>query len=193
MKLDNLKNPQKYTDLYVFDFGDYTSIGFTTEEVGELFESERYKNGKAYRIYRAHPDGTMELKGVNRETFFLESGMFFHSDNEFTARKNFKNIVKLAVANIPPCRAKVHLAKYPDDKFITAIIYPAEYDNQISKWLLDGNYKTEGFAEGGTQCTQKYYDSQCEILKRHQLFGKTEKISRTGEELLSNLKKAVQR
>lgn len=193
MKLDKLKNPQKYTDLYVFDFGDYSSVGFTAEEVEELFESERYKDGKAYRIHRAHPDGTMELEGVNRETFFLESGMFFHSDNEFSARRNYKALVKLGVADAPPCRAKVHLAKYPDSKFVTAIVYPAEYDEQISRWLLDGNYRTEGFVEGGIRCVQKYYDSRCEILERHQLFGRTDEISRTGQDLLSNLKKAVQR
>lgn len=193
MKLENLKNPQKYTDLYVFDFGDYSSIGFTAEEVGELFESERYKDCKAYRIHRAYPDGTMELAGVSRETFFLESGMFFHSDNEFTARQNFDKLIKLAVANTPPCKAKVHLTKLSDDKFVTAMIYPAEYDSLISRWLLDGDYRTEGYVEGGVRCVQKYYESDSELLEMHQLFGKSDEISRTGEDLAANLKQAVQR
>jgi hypothetical protein len=193
MKLENLQNPQKYTDLYVFDFGDYTGIGFTAEEVAELFESERYRDGKAYRIYRAHPDGTMELAGVSRGTFFLESGMFFHADSEFAARRNFNELVKLAVANIPPCKAKVHLTKFADNKFVTAIIYPAEYDGRISRWLLDGDYKTEGYVEGGVKCTEKYYAGSGEILERHQLFGKSDEISRTGENLVANLKHAVQR
>ena len=31
----------------------------------------------------------------------------------------------------------VHLARYSDDKFAVALIYPAEYDDEISGWLLN--------------------------------------------------------
>jgi hypothetical protein len=93
----------------------------------------------------------------------------------------------------PPCRAKVHLAKYSDEKFVVALIYPAEFDDVVSSWLLDGDYRTSGAAQGGTGAVQRYYDDKPEILDRHQLFGKSEIISRTGEELLASLKLAVQR
>ena len=74
-----------------------------------------------------------------------------------------------------------------------AIIYPAEYDDEISSWLLDGGYKTACAAEGGTAAVQKYYDRKPQILDRHQLFDKDELISRTGEELLAATKLAIQR
>ena len=48
-------------------------------------------------------------------------------------------------------------------------------------------------AEGGTAAVQRYYDRKPEILERHQLFGRAESISRTGEELLASLKLAIQR
>jgi len=193
MKLPNLQNPDKYVGLYVFDFGDHAGVGFTAQEVAEILESEKYKNGKAYKIHKAYPDGRLELKGVRPETFQLEAGMFFYSDNIETARQDFKELVNLAVRTCPPCRAKVHLVKYSDDKFAAAIIYPAEYDDEISRWLSDGEYKTCGDAEGGVGAVQRYYDAKCRILERHQLFGKSEFYSRTGEELLSCLKLAVQR
>jgi len=101
--------------------------------------------------------------------------------------------VDLAVKIAPPCRAKVHLAKYSEEKFVTAVIYPAEYDDEVSRWLLDGEYKSEGAAEGGFGAVQQYYDEGPEILERHQLFGNSAFESRTGEELLAAVKLAVQR
>ena len=193
MKLPELEKPEKYVGLYIFDFGDHTGVGFTAEEVGELLESEKYRDGKVYKIHKAYPDGRLELKGVPGETFQLEAGMFFYSTELQTARRDFKGLVNLAVKSTPPCRAKVHLAKYGDDKLVVALIYPAEYDGEFSSWLLDGQYRTGGAAEGGVGAVQSYYDRQPEILERHQLFGQSEEISRTGSELLSSLKMAVQR
>ena len=191
--MPKLQNSEKYVGLYIFDFGDHTGVGFTAEEVAELLESEKYKNGKVYKIHRAYPDGRLELKGLLSQTFQLEAGMFFYSNALETARDDFKKLVGLAVGTAPPCRAKVHLAKYDDDKFAVVIIYPAEYDDEVSLWLLDGQYKTSGAAEGGIEAVQRYYDYKPEILDRHQLFGKSESISRTGQELLADLKLAVQR
>ncbi len=193
MKLPKLEKPQKYVGLYIFDFGEYTGVGFTAEEVAELFESQRYKDAKVYKIHKAYPDGKLELKGVQAEIFQLEAGMFFYSGHLETSERNFKELVSLAVQTLPPCRAKLHLAKYSDNKFVTALIYPAEYDDEISCWLLDGDYKTSGAAEGGIEAVQRYYDVKRQILDRHQLFSKSERESRTGEELLASIKLAVQR
>jgi hypothetical protein len=193
MELAKLQRPEKYVGLYVFDFGDHTGVGFTAQEVAELLESEKYNDGKVYKIYRACPNGRLELKGVPAETFQLEAGMFFYSADIETTERDFKDLVNLAVRSTPPCRAKVHLAKYSDDKFTIALIYPAEYDDEVSSWLLDGRYKTSGAAEGGTEAVQRYYDQKPEILRRHQLFSQSSLTSRTGEELLACVKLAVQR
>ena len=193
MKLPELEKPEKYAGLYVFDFGDHVGVGFTAEEVAELLESEKYKDGKVYKIHRAYPDGRLELKGVSAATFSLEAGMFFYSNDLDAGRRDFKALVNLAVRSAPPCRAKVHLAKYNDGEFAVALIYPAEYDAEVSSWLLVGGYKPAGAAEGGVEAVQRYYDRQAEILDRHQLFGQSESISRTGPELLASLKLAVQR
>jgi hypothetical protein len=193
MKLPKLQKPDKYVGMYIFDFGDHVGVGFTAEEVAELLESERYRDGKVYKIHKAYPNGKLELRGVPAETFQLEAGMFFYSSDLEAARSDFKRLVSLVVEAGPPCRAKVHLAKYSDDKFVVALIYPAEYDEEVSSWLLDGEYKTAGAAEGGVGAVQRYYDKRAEILERHQLFSKSELISRTGEELLASLKLAVQR
>ncbi|MHC4619651.1 MAG: hypothetical protein ACYTEQ_18040 [Planctomycetota bacterium] len=188
-----MESTQKYVGLYVFDFGDHTGVGFTAREVAELLESEKYKDAKVYKIHKAYPDGRLELKGVRAEIFQLEAGMFFYSTALQTAKKHFKRFVNLAVRTAPPCRAKVHLAKYANDKFVVALIYPAEYDDELSSWLLKGEYRTAGAAEGGIGPVQRYYNQKPEILETHQLFGKTAFEDRTGEELLAGLRHAVQR
>lgn len=193
MKLPNLKKPIKYVGLYIVDFGDYTSVGFTAQEVAEILESERYKNVKVYKIHRAYPNGKLELKGAPVEIFQLEMGMLFYSETIETATQNFKALVNLAVSSVPPCRAKVHLAKYTDNKFAVVLIYPAEFNDEISSWLLDRDYKTAGTAEGGIEAVNRYYNDKPEILDRHQLFSQSEQTHRTGRQLLANLKSAVQR
>ena len=193
MKLPELEKPEKYVGLYVFDFGDQTGVGFTAQEVAELLESEKYAGGKVYKIHRAYPDGKLELRGVPAETFELEAGMFFYSSDREDNQRNFKRLVNLAVRIAPPCRAKVHLARGGDESFVVALIYPAEYDDEVSSWLSAGEYKTSGATEGGVGAVQMYYDHDAEILDRHQFFAESESVSRTGEELLACLKMAVQR
>ncbi len=193
MKLPKLEKPDSYIGLYIVDFGDNTGVGFTAQEVAELFESERYRDCKAYKIHRAYPDGRLDLKGVRREIFQLESGMFFYSGDIDTVRDDYKRLVKLGVETELPCKAKIHLAKFSGDKFAVALIYPAEYDDEISGWLLEHEYKTAGAAEGGISTVTGYYDAKPEILERHQLWGQSTVESRTGEELLAAIKTAIQR
>ena len=193
MKSPKVQNPQKYVGLYVVDFGDHSGTGFTAQEVAELLESEKFKHIKVYKIHNAYPDGRMELKGIPAQIFRLEKGMFFYSGDLKSAQANFKRLVDLAVKLAPPARAKVHLAKYAEEEFVTALIYPAEFNDEFSRWLIEGNYKTAGAAEGGIEAVQRYYDRKGEILDRHQLFGQSAYESKTGEELLASTKIAVQR
>ncbi|MBU1261027.1 MAG: hypothetical protein KJ757_03170 [Planctomycetes bacterium] len=193
MKLPGIKNPDKYVDLYVVDFGDHSGVGFTADEVAELVESEKFKDVKVYRIYKAYLDGRMELKGVPNGIFELEAGMFFYESDETIARGDYKRLTDCAVKTAPPGRAKVHLAKYNDEKFATVLIFPAEYNDQFGRWLLDIDYKTQGAAEGGIEAVKRYYADKPEILERYQLFEQRQIESLTGAELLAATKTAVVR
>lgn len=193
MKLPEVKNSERYLGLYVVDFGDHSGVGFTAQEVAELLDSEKFKHVKVFKIHNAYPDGKMELKGVRPEIFQLEMGMFFYSQDIETARDDYKQLTDLAISQAPPGRAKVHVAKYDDDRFVTALIYPAEYDDEFSRWLLDGEYKTAGAAAGGIDAVRQYYDEAPNVLQRHQLFGRSSFDNRTGEQLLAATKIAVQR
>jgi hypothetical protein len=193
MKLPEVKNSQKYKGLYVVDFGDHSGVGFTAQEVAELLESEKFKDVKVYKIYKAYPDGRMELKGTPSEIFQLEAGMFFYESDEQSARRDFKKLISSAVGFAPPAKAKVHLAQYDAEKFVTAIIFPAELNDEFGQWLSDMDYKTSGAAEGGIEATERYYADGPQILERHQLFAAEQIESKTGAELLAATKMAVVR
>ncbi|MHC4553478.1 MAG: hypothetical protein ACYSUT_12065 [Planctomycetota bacterium] len=168
MKLPELKEADKYTGLYVVDFGDRSSTGFTGREVSELLESEQFADAQVYKIVRAQPDGSLELKGVPSEIFQSEMGMFFYAADEQTARDDYSRLVTWANKQSAPARAKVHLAA-DGDVFVTALIYPAEYDDAFSRWLLDGNYRTSGAVQGGAGPVQSYYQ-RFDVLERTQLW-----------------------
>lgn len=193
MQLPEIKNADRYTGFYVVDFGDRCGVGFTAEEVAALLESEKFKDIKVYKIYNAYPDGRMELKGVPNEIFQLEAGMFFYEFDQIVAEADFKSLISSAVSSDVPGRAKVHLAKYNDEKFVTALIYPAEYNDEFSKWLLALDYKTSGPTEGGMGAVKRYYEEAPEILDRQQLLAGQKFESKTGVELLAATKRAIVR
>jgi hypothetical protein len=185
MKIPMIQDAKRYTGLYAVDFGGQSSVGFTALEVAELLESEQFRDVKVFKIHNAYPDGRMELKGVKNETFQLEAGMFFYAADEQTARKEYKQLTNIAVACAAPSRAKVHLAKLSDNEFVIALIYPAEYDEEFSRWLLDNNYRTAGAAEGGTSAVERYYQTQQEILAQQQFWAADSFEQLTGAELLA--------
>lgn len=192
MNLPEFKNADKYTGLYVVDFGDHCGVGFTAEEVAELLESKQFAEVQIYKIHRANPDGTMELKGVNKDTFQLEAGMVFYAADETTAKNDHQRLLAWADEQLPPARCKVHLAN-TGESFVTALIYPAEYDDAFSRWLLDGSYQTAGQVEGGTGAVQRYYDVAEEILERKNLWPDSAIEHLQGQALVNATKRVIVR
>jgi hypothetical protein len=192
MKLPEIKEADKYTGLYVVDFGDHCGVGFTAEEIAKLLESKEFADVQVYKIHRANPDGIMELKGINKEIFQLEVGMFFYANQEQTARADFERLTAWADEHLPPARCKVHLANN-GDSYVTALIYPAEFDDAFSRWLLDGNYRTAGQVEGGTGATQRYYDAVPKVLERKQLWPASSIEHLQGELLIEATRRAIVR
>lgn len=206
MKLPELEKPENYGGLYVFDFGnEQTAVGYTAEEIAVLLESEQYKDGKAYRIHRALPDGTLELQGVARERFQAEEGMFFYRSDLRAARADLDALDALVENTPPPCRVKGHLARVEgrggdladkapisSETYITAVIYPAEYSPDVAKWLNDGDYRGGDHVEGGIDGVTHYYALKAAVLDQRQWWPTREK-SRSAQEVLASTHLAIQR
>lgn len=194
MKLPKLDNPPAYAGLYVFDFGDSVAVGYTAAEIAVLLESEKYRQGKAYKIHRAYPDGGMELRGVTGERFQLETGMFFCSSNPERAATDFAELAKLAGSHPLPCRAKLQRAELPGSNYPHAvgIIYPAEFDDEMARWMLDRDYAGGEIVDAGAGHVADWY-ARAQVAERVQLWGTPDKTSRTPEEIFASVGKPVQR
>ena len=194
MKLPELESPDRYTGLYVFDFGDQTAVGYTADEIAVLLESDKYKDGRVYRIHRALPDGTMELQGVSRETFLKEDGLFFYRDDPDVAQKDFRDLVRGAAKVPPPCRMKVHLTEIQKAGYevCTAVIFPAECTHDVSDWLDRIGFQGGDMVEGGPSQVTDYYAAGPVVSERWQLWPAAN-ASRPAEEVLATTHLAVQR
>lgn len=192
MKLPRIDKPQQYSGLYIVDFQDHCAVGLLAEEVAELLESEKYSHITIYKIHNAYPDGTLEIRGVRKEIFHLESGMFFYADSETAARQDYRRLTECPRQCEPPSRAKVHLAQFVSGQYVTALIYPAEYEDEFSRWLLDCEYRTAGAAAGGIGSVEQYYRQNPRVLERTQFFN-SKSVAFRGEELLEAVRKAVVR
>ncbi len=197
MQLPVVANADRYRGLYVYDFGDWSAVGYTAEEIAILLEDPATAGGGVYRIMRATPDGRMELRGVAAERFQLESAMLFYRRGADQARDDFAALTTMAQETPPPCRAFVHLADRGaaagPTRYVTALIYPAEQDEEIARWLLDRQYAGGDTVEGGVSPVGNYYDEEKTILERQQLWSAHTIPSRSREEVLASTRRAVQR
>lgn len=193
MNLPNVKNSSQFVSLFAIDFGGYSSVGFTAEEVAELLESEKYKDIKVYKIHKAYPDGTMELKGMSNEIFELEMAMLFYAYDEKTARKDYQNLLDSAAEIAPPCKTVLNLDKVNDKEFVTALIYPAEYNDEMSDWFKKIDYKTKGEVQGGIEAADTYFHIIGDVLESNRPCPENVVKSRTGEQLLNMVDEPIQR
>ncbi len=159
---------------YVVDFGDHTETGVTARDVAALLESEKFAHIKLFKIHRAYPDGTMELVGVPNSRFQLEDCFLFYRSSESSARADFEALRGAADAAPPPCRARVHLAKWPDAPrpYLVALLYPAEYSDEMGRWLNDLDCRAGDTVEGGVSHASNYVsDTSVFVVERLQLWG----------------------
>lgn len=196
MKLPRVDQPQRLDGLYVYDFGEWVAVGYTAEEIEVLLEDKQYGGGKVYRIHRARPNGEFELRGVAPERFHLESGMFFYRAGLDRAREDFEALRHAAEAVPPPCRAYVQLADTGVEgagRYVTALVFPAEHEEAVGRWLLEVDYRGGDLVEGGISHVTNYYEQEKNILERVQLWGRSAFSSRPPEEVLASVRCAVQR
>ncbi len=197
MNLPPLDEPRRYRGLYVFDFGEWSAVGYTAEEIAVLLETEQYRHGQVYKIHRAYPDGHLELRGVSAERFRLESGIFFYRADAQQARRDFDQLRDAAHRTPPPCRTVAHLAERAEPseaaRFVTALIFSAEFEDEIGHWLSAILFEGGDLAEGGSSHVSNYYAEEKEVIERCQLWSRPAIPSRPAEEVLANVRCAVQR
>jgi len=158
---------------YVVHLGDQVVPDLTAAQVAELLESEKNADAKVFRIRHVHSDGRMELIGVSSERFQLEDGLFFWRASGDAARTDFLELARRADHSPPPCRAKLQLADMAglSHPHCTALIFPAEFTDEISAWLTSLGYDAGDRADGGISQVSSFYAATPTIIQRRQLWG----------------------
>ncbi|MHC4715513.1 MAG: hypothetical protein ACYS5V_00950 [Planctomycetota bacterium] len=195
MQLPQLDNPDRYTGLFVVDFGDSVCVGYTAREVAMLLESEQYADAKVYRIHNARPDGTMELIGVPSRRFQLETGMFFYRRDMQAARTDFERIRRLADETPLPCRAQLLLGVLGPEsrlRYVVGLAYPAEIDPDMSRWMLDQQVEAGEYVDGGVGRLATIR-STARVVDSAQLHAARARQSRSREEVFAAVGRPVQR
>jgi len=195
MQIPNLEHADRYTGLFVVDFGDTVCVGYTAAEVAMLLESERYADAKVYRIYNAAPDGTMELVGVPAARFQQEAGLLFYRRDMAAAREDFEAVRRLAERTPLPCRAQLLLGVLPEDvrlRYVVGLAYPAEVDADIARWMLDHEVTAGEYADGGVGRLATIR-ATAHIVESAQLHAGPARQSRPREEVFASVGRPVQR
>jgi len=195
MKLPQLEHPDRYAGLFVVDFGDTCSVGYTAEEVAWLLESEAHASAKVYRIQGAGPEGTLELKGVPASRFRTEAGLFFHARTPAAARSDFESIRALAEAEGFPCRAQLLLGSLETSArlpWVVGVAYPAECDEDVSAWMLAHDVRAGEYADGGVGRLQAMREA-LHVIETASLRPPAGRRARRREEVLAAVGRPVQR
>ena len=80
-----------------------------------------------------------------------------------------------------------------DGTLLVALIYPAEYEQEMGDWLAESGFEGHGLVDAGVSQVQRYYQMQREVQEKRQLWP-TESLKARGlEELLANRKNTLQR
>lgn len=193
MNIPKMEKPQSYVGLYAIDFGETSSLGYTAGEVASLLESEIFSQAKVYKVHRARPDGTMEVAAVSRQRFELESGMFFSGLDQASSRRDFETLLSESEKTAPPCRVKWQLAQDNKGQFLCGLIYPAEYEDEMGRWLTTIDFITKGQIEAGVSQVQRYYRQGYNIERREQLWPDTSDEGRDLQTLLDCVSLELQR
>ncbi len=193
MKLPQLNNSDKYVGLYVIDFGGHSATGYTGIEVAALLESEKYADVKVFKITGAAPDGSLELQGITNDRFRLESGMFFHCLTEESAKADFDKLASFGSEQNPPCNVKLQLTRDSEGQDIIAMVYPAEYENEIGCWMIASGYRGNGPVDAGISQVERFYASDFSALESVQLKPASAIPARSFDELVKTTTCEIQR
>jgi hypothetical protein len=193
-KLPVLSDPAKYAGLYIFDFGDRVSVGYTAEEIEFLLAESKYAGGGVYKIYRAFSDGKLEIRGVNALGWTVSTGIvFWFADYEGTV-KAFDQLKGLAATVGSPGEFNLSIIRSSGSEYAFALImrYFQEQDEAFAAWLLKIKFQAGAFVEAGPRVISRVLTNSTELVCER--LGADEfRKSRTRKEVLDSVDLEIQR
>ena len=195
MKLPPIPHPEHYVGLYVYDFETHVSVGYTALEVRYLRESEDYRRGTAYHIYRVTEAGGLELRGAPDEQLTAREAICFLRADAAAARRDYAALRQLAEQTPLPCAVTLQLAKNVsyDPPHVTALLYPASATTGIADWLKHGNCAGGDRVIAGIDVHMEMAGMNAAQLDSCQLPSLVDYTDRPAEEVLRRIHEPLQR
>jgi len=194
-RLPKLVDPEKYGGLYIFDFGDHVAVGYTAEEIEFILAEPAYSGGTVYKICRASPDGTLEIRGVDPLNWGQSTGRAFWFADEVEAVRAYEKLMGYAEAILPPGEFNLVLVRQgggSEVPFAMVMRYVQELDEAVSSWLLKVGFEEGRHVEGGPKVVTGALTNGTE-LRRTQLGADGFKRPRSRREVLDAVDQPVQR
>jgi hypothetical protein len=166
-KLPALSDPVRYAGLYIFDFGDHVSVGYTAEEIEYLLADPKYADGAVYKIYRAHPDGTLEIRSIEPLAWGSWTGMVFRFANRKSANEGFEHFKKISSNIQPPEDFEIILVELKGEDWPFAIVmrYKQEFEDELARWMIEIDYALGHDVEGGRSSVDEVLKIGTEVLR----------------------------
>jgi hypothetical protein len=191
VRIPRLDHPQDYAGLFLYDFGDHVSVGYTAEEIRILLTTPQHARGKAYLIYRVDEAGCFELRGMSEEPLGRKQGIVFSYREPSRARTDFDWLRAAAAETAPHCAAELQLVQTKETDLPWAVVlsYPQHASALASAWL-----SRLGFAGGDGAASGVQVTSDSALVVEHCRLQCDRRLApRSKEEVLARVDEPVQR
>jgi hypothetical protein len=181
--------------LYIYDFKTHVSIGYTALEIRYLRESEAYRGGTAYEIYRATDGGGFELRGARDERLAAREALCFLRRDAVAAGDDYRALQQAAKRHPLPCPTELRLAEVDafDPPHVTALLYPAAASHALAGWLNRSAFNGGDRAVGGIDAHAEVKAAQDAPIDKCDLPTVIDYQDRSAEEVLRTVDRPVQR
>lgn len=202
MKLPPIPTPQRYAGLYVYDFprgsvfpDGHVSVGYTASEIRILRESEAYRDGTAYEIYRVSDEGTIELRAVLDQRLAAREAVCFLRADGAAAQRDYEGLREAADRAPLPCAAELQLARLHefDPQNLTGLAYPAAATTAVAVWLEKNGIEAGDRVVGGIDVHATLASSDGERIASCHLPTLIDYHDRPAEDVLRTVDKPLQR
>lgn len=195
MRLPPIADPRQYVGLYVYDFKTHVAIGYTAREVRILRESDRFRDGTAYEVYRVNEQGGFELRGALDERLVRREALCFLRHEASEARGDFDQLRTAAERRPVPANVEMTLTKVYefDPPHVTALTYPAASSTAVSGWLTVLGFEGGDRVVGGIDVHATLAGASGLTIDSCRLRALLDYKDRSAEEVLATVENALQR
>jgi hypothetical protein len=181
--------------LFVYDFGDHVSVGYTAEEINVLLASPEHSGGTAYRIHRVDEAARIELEAMPTGRIDRPEAMAFASAQRSVAQGDFETLRTAGEATPLPCPVELTMARLNDPHlpFAVMLSYPAYASSLLSKWLLDISFSGGEDATGGVGALERFQAASTGTILHCELPVDPGFVSRSVKDVLATTDQPVQR